>query len=71
VLLTAGRADPIAPVENTERLAALLHDYGARVEVAWQPGGHQLLTREITAAESFGHRLTSKAYQNTTAPELD
>lgn len=40
--LGAGRADPIAPPEQTERLARLLSDRGAAVELAWHPGGHSL-----------------------------
>lgn len=42
VFIGAGRADPIAPAEQAERLATLLADAGAAVEVAWHPGGHQL-----------------------------
>lgn len=37
----AGRADPIAPPEQVERLAAWLTDCGAAVQMAWHDGGHR------------------------------
>jgi predicted esterase len=45
VFLSAGRADPICPPEQVERLAGLLTDAGAVVDLRWHGGGHQL-TRE-------------------------
>jgi phospholipase/carboxylesterase len=40
VFLAAGRADPIAPAEQAERLAEQLIERGAAVELRWHPGGH-------------------------------
>ncbi len=41
VLIGAGRADPIAPPDQAEALAAWLRDRGAQVELRWHEGGHQ------------------------------
>jgi phospholipase/carboxylesterase len=38
--LSAGRADPIVPAEQPERLARLLSAVGADVTLRWHPGGH-------------------------------
>ncbi len=50
VFLSAGRTDPMVPGENTERLAKLLGDYGADVELQWNAGGHTLGAEDIGAA---------------------
>jgi predicted esterase len=50
VLLGEGRFDPIVPVENAERLAAMLRFGGAEVTLDWQQTGHQLLPAEIQGA---------------------
>jgi phospholipase/carboxylesterase len=42
VFISAGRRDPICPPEQAERLAELLTDAGAAVELSWHAGGHQL-----------------------------
>lgn len=52
-LLSAGRADPIVPAANTERLATLLRTAGARVELRWQAGGHALGPGDVSAAQEF------------------
>ncbi|MGH7653432.1 MAG: alpha/beta hydrolase [Gemmatimonadaceae bacterium] len=53
VFLSAGRTDTMVPGENTERLAALLRDCGAAVELQWSPGGHGLTPGDISAAASW------------------
>jgi phospholipase/carboxylesterase/glyoxalase family protein len=53
VLLTAGRADPLVPPQNTERLAAILREAGAQVSLLWQPGGHQLGQPEVATAREW------------------
>jgi phospholipase/carboxylesterase len=45
VLIAAGRRDPICTPEQAERLAQILTDRGAALELHWHDGGHQL-TRE-------------------------
>jgi predicted esterase len=42
VFVAAGRHDPICPPEEAERLARILTDAGAAVELRWHDGGHQL-----------------------------
>lgn len=42
VLLAAGRRDSMVPIPNVERLAELLQERGAKVELAWADLGHQL-----------------------------
>jgi phospholipase/carboxylesterase len=53
VLLSQGRSDPIIPAANAERLAGLLEAGGAEVELAWQPGGHQLTNGDVTLAQRW------------------
>jgi predicted esterase len=53
VRLGAGRQDPIVPRENTERLARLLGDAGARVTLDWRPAGHALAAGEVEAAREW------------------
>jgi predicted esterase len=53
VLMSQGRADPIIPAANAERLAGLLRNGGADVELAWQPGGHQLTNGDVTLAQRW------------------
>jgi phospholipase/carboxylesterase len=57
VLLSQGRSDPLIPAEKAERLATLLESGGAEVELAWQPGGHQLTTADVKVAQRWLARL--------------
>jgi predicted esterase len=41
------------PGENTERLAKLLGDCGASVELQWSPGGHGLAATDVSAARQW------------------
>jgi glyoxalase family protein len=50
VFIGAGRNDPIAPVAQVERLAAILRGAGADVTMHWEPGGHAIARTEIDAA---------------------
>ena len=47
VLLSQGQADPLIPRPLSERLAALLTDAGAEVEVAWQAASHGLVQGDV------------------------
>ena len=53
VYLAAGRADPIVPAENTQRLATLLEEAGANVTLDWQPGGHGIGRPEVDASRAW------------------
>ena len=53
VFIGAGRADPVVPVAQVERLAELLSQAGAEVSVHWEPGGHEITQNEIDAARQW------------------
>jgi predicted esterase len=53
VLMSQGRNDPMIPAASAERLAALLRGGGAEVELAWQPGGHQLTNADVALAQRW------------------
>jgi phospholipase/carboxylesterase len=53
VYLAAGRSDHLVPPENTEHLAGLLREAGAKVDLDWQPGGHGIGRAEIEAAHNW------------------
>jgi phospholipase/carboxylesterase len=53
VFLGAGRKDPLVPVPEAERLAALLERTGADVTLHWHPGGHAIDRSVLTAAQSW------------------
>jgi len=53
VLISNGNIDPIVPAEETERLARLLQQAGADVEVHWQPAGHQLMPADFAVAKTW------------------
>lgn len=53
VFIGAGRADPIAPPDQVERLAAILRTGGADVTVHWEPGGHGVTQTEVDAARRW------------------
>jgi phospholipase/carboxylesterase/glyoxalase family protein len=51
--LSAGRHDPMSPPAGVERLAQLLRAAGARVDLAWDPGGHSLEPAAVAAARAW------------------
>lgn len=53
VLVTAGRRDPICPPDLTERLVASLRRRGARADLFWHDGGHEIRHGEIMAAQAL------------------
>jgi phospholipase/carboxylesterase len=53
VLITAGRTDPIGPERVTQALADYLAGQGAKVELDWHDGGHEIRRNEIEAVERF------------------
>lgn len=57
VLIAAGKNDPICPAQESEELQSLLSGAGAKVEMHWESGGHQLTLGEVEAAESWYGKL--------------
>lgn len=53
VFIGAGRADSMVPPALTERLAELLRQSGAAVEIHWDNGGHAITPPEVTAAAAW------------------
>lgn len=60
VLVCSGRRDPIVPVPQVDRLAAVLRDGGADVTMAWQDNaGHGLVQEDLTAIVHFLTQFTT------------
>jgi len=53
VLICAGRLDPIARVENAERLATLLRKGGTDVTLELQEASHGLVAEDLAAARRW------------------
>lgn len=53
VYMGEGRADPLIPAANAERLAGLLREAGAEVALRWQPGGHALTRADVDDAAAW------------------
>jgi phospholipase/carboxylesterase len=53
VLICSGKRDAIVPVENAQRLAAMLREAGADVTHRFAEGGHQLVFDEIAEAKTW------------------
>jgi predicted esterase len=53
VFIGAGRTDPLVPVGQVERLAELLGEAGAAVELRWDPAGHTITQTEFEAAKQW------------------
>ncbi len=53
VLITAGQHDPMASVQTTQALHAYFEANGAKAEIHWHPGGHELRQEELLAAQRF------------------
>ena len=60
VFIGAGRSDPLIDPSETERLATILEEAGAEVELSWVPGGHQLDPREVESARGWIAKLASR-----------
>lgn len=57
--VSAGRADPIAPPEQAERMAALLTSAGAATTLRWHPGGHVLDRDAVAGARGWLAKLST------------
>ena len=53
VFIGAGRADPIAPAAQAERLAEVLRAAGADVMLHWGPGGHTVTKEQVEEARRW------------------
>ena len=53
VLISAGRFDAMIPPAGSERLAAILREGGADVELVWQPTSHGLTQGDVTTGHQF------------------
>jgi len=59
VLISNGRVDPLVPVAETERLAALLRSAGAEVTLEWHQAGHQLVPDDVAKARAWMQTFSS------------
>jgi predicted esterase len=57
VLISSGKHDPIVPVENAQRLAAMLQAAAASVTLRFEPAGHALVFGDIEAAKKWLNAL--------------
>jgi phospholipase/carboxylesterase len=53
VFLAAGRRDQMIPSENTERLAEILREAGADLDLRWHNTGHPLTYEEVAEAKEW------------------
>lgn len=53
VLISAGRIDPMISQAGTERLATIMRNAGAEVELEWQPTAHGLTPGDVKAGQRF------------------
>lgn len=53
VVISAGEFDPMISRPGSERLAAILREGGANVELAWQPAAHGLTQGDVTLGRKF------------------
>jgi phospholipase/carboxylesterase/glyoxalase family protein len=59
VLISAGRSDPLVPLQESERLARLLQDFGAQVTLQRQLADHRLTSTDLSAAHDWIRSTTS------------
>lgn len=60
VYIGAGRTDPIAPPQETERLIALFRAANALVTVRWQSGGHTISLDEVRGAAEWFRQVMNR-----------
>ena len=56
VLVSAGRSDPLVPLQESERLAQMLQGYGAQVTFQKQLADHRLTSADLSAAHDWIRR---------------
>jgi predicted esterase len=57
IFLAAGRRDTMISPDNTERLAAILGEAGADLDLRWRNVGHPLTYEELEEAREWLSRL--------------
>jgi predicted esterase len=53
VFMAAGRQDRMIPPDNTQRLADILAEAGAEVDLRWRNVGHPLTYEEVAEAKEW------------------
>ncbi len=53
VFLAAGRRDQMIPPQNTERLAEILREAGADLDLRWRDTSHGLTYEEVAEAKEW------------------
>lgn len=61
LLITAGQRDPICPPALTSAFGDYLKSQGAKAEINWHEGGHEIRPGELTAAKGFLGQYQSQA----------
>jgi phospholipase/carboxylesterase len=51
--MSSGLMDPIASLDEADRLFVLLKETGAKVSLGWQESGHELTMEEIRKAREW------------------
>lgn len=59
VFMASGRMDQIIPSDNTERLASILREAGAEVDLRWRDTGHALTYEEVGEAREWLAKVLS------------
>jgi phospholipase/carboxylesterase len=60
VFLAAGRMDRMIPPQNTERLAEILREAGADLDLRWRNTGHALTYEEVEEAKEWLGKVLPK-----------
>lgn len=53
VFMAAGRMDTMISPDNTQRLAEILQEAGANVDLRWRDTGHGLTYEEVNEAKDW------------------
>jgi phospholipase/carboxylesterase len=60
IFMAAGRMDRMIPQDNTQRLADILEEAGADVDLRWRDVGHPLTYEEVGEARAWIARIVPK-----------
>jgi len=53
IIILSGQFDPIVPKRQAENLFSLLKNSGAKVEIQWQAGGHEVTQNDVQVAKKW------------------